>query len=105
MLRDTLDSLVRLTTRKKDKIDVRANTVRGYFKGYPFLCIAKYVDDPHHIVDWCSNNATEWNYRTFRVSPSRYSCDWDFDELGGGDLSFWAFTDEEDAVMFALQWS
>ena len=48
-------------------------------------------------------NCDEWNHGYFRVSEL-INGDWVFNDITGYDVSFWTFTNEADATMFALKW-
>ena len=94
--------------KEKTKINVHADTVRWYFEGYPFVCvIANSISSDawalRQVMEWCTENCDEWNHGYFRVSEL-INGDWVFNDITGYDVSFWTFTNEADATMFALKW-
>jgi hypothetical protein len=65
------------------------------------------------MKDWCNFNCTgKWREDIHRVSKSSYQghpweegTEWRMDEMGGGDVIFFAFKSEKDMMMFLLRWS
>lgn len=86
-------------TYQDPDVCVYAGRVRDYYHGYPYV-IACDIS----MYDWCDKNCTG-RFRTgiHSVTESRYiTGDWDFDEMGGSDIFFYAFKQESDFIMFCL---
>ena len=95
--------------RKESKdavlLNLYSNTVRGYFVGYKYICVSdrNSVQAIQEGQQWCNKNCEGgWHRGLFRVSATADGKDWEFNDITGGDISFWAFHNEEDAVMFML---
>lgn len=92
-------------------INLRASTVREYFQGYKYVVTLPWRDESpddmqKEIYCWLDeNHIMEFTHNILRVSSSYHSADvYVIDEMGGGDLWFWAFKNERDAMLFALRW-
>ena len=59
----------------------------------------------HEIEDWCSDKI-RWNYRVdiHRVWQDQWG-KYSLNDIGGGDIIFFAFKREQDFTHFLLRWS
>lgn len=59
----------------------------------------------HEIEDWCSDKI-RWNYRVdiHRVWQDQWG-KYSLNDIGGGDIIFFAFKHEKDFAHFLLRWS
>jgi hypothetical protein len=102
----------------------RASDITNWYQGYAYVhCIESYQ---HHyayrliydygpggvrygadeIDDWCRANCQgKFRSESHRVSWNQWSQRWHMDEMGGSDLVFFAFKDEQDYLLFSLRWS
>ena len=92
------------------KIFSRASIVRGYYSGYKYVVEFTYHsalrnnETVSFAKQWCKENCIGgWRSDIHRVIASA-DIDWDFNEIGGYDAWFWAFENEQDAIMFSLTW-
>jgi hypothetical protein len=101
-----------------------AHRVIDFYKGYPYVfavpwqCYnneywSQFTDSFEGIgelMDWCrEHDFKEFRSDVFRVSlsntyNSHNASEYIFDEMGGGDVKFFAFTSSEDFCFFALRW-
>lgn len=101
-----------------------AHRVNDYYKGYPYVFVipwrsfnnsywSQFPDNYEamdEIVKWCkAQEFPHFRDDIFRVSQSTGSTmatdgDWVFDEMGGGDCRFIAFTREEDLIWFTIRY-
>lgn len=102
---------------EKPTLNICAATVSRYFENYPYLVewfpnhrprtedIFAYGD---RAEAWCksecSGHFAHNVHRVLRSDSYSNKKEWVFNDLGGSDIWFWAFTKEEDAVMFSLRW-
>ena len=103
-------------TRINDpRISVKACSVKDYYVGYPFVVKCPYdskigkLFNNHYftyqdtIDQWMQGN----NVRNYRTDIHRViyhnGCDV-FNEIGGTDHLYAAFTNEQDAIWFSLTW-
>jgi hypothetical protein len=94
-----------------------ANRIRDYYHGYPFIYSFEFgkismvdllgdwyqgIDD---IREWCNKNChNKWRDDYHRVWRENEDEDWRMDEMGGGDVLFFAFKEERDLMLFILRW-
>lgn len=58
----------------------------------------------HLIEEWCEENLThKWRKDGHRCLVNHWG-QWEINEIGGGDLIFFAFQNKEDYFMFSLKW-
>jgi len=65
------------------------------------------------LAAWCTENCTKrfrWDYHRVSLpygigSGGHVVSDYVFDEMGGGDVIFFAFEDNQDFCFFSLRWS
>ena len=102
----------------------RASTVKDYYHGYkyvnqfttaridPFIRFGTWMEGLAEITAWCENNCQDkWRNDIMRVYKQT-ALSWDRDseeewvisDIGGGDVLFFAFKDEQDAFLFKLTW-
>ncbi len=97
-----------------------ANRITDVFCGYPHL-IAIYNTEPftrnysnweegyRAANAWCSEHCTgKWRESIHRVLWDKYGYNepaWVVNEIGGKDIMFFAFKNQEDAIMFTLKWT
>lgn len=102
----------------------RASKVKDYYHGYryvvqfttaradPFIRFGTWMEGLESITDWCRNNCQDkWRHDIMRVYKQT-ALGWDGDseeewwinDIGGGDVLFFAFKDEQDAFLFKLTW-
>ena len=96
------------------RLNLNAPTIRSFCKGYPFVVVLayslKYSDDlpraNQTITDWCEGACTGAFYSNMKhvivddIDPN----DWAIVDTQGKDTWFWAFENEQDAIMFSLRW-
>lgn len=118
------------TQREFDKkfdslINPYADTIKNYYKGYQYYYVFYSTQDsPWHIFgdwlegltvvnEWCEKNCQgKWRFDIHRVLrqtgiglDDTTEVTWFFNELGGRDRLFFAFTDHKDLMLFTLRWS
>ena len=114
-IKSSIDDLIRtFYNRRSDStldknINQRASTVKDFYMGYPYVIQWEATIEQYQKLDtarlWCKNNCIgRYTTHIHRVIPDAWTKEMAFNELGGIDTCFWAFTDESDAVMFALTW-
>ena len=88
----------------------RASRIKSYYENFPFVVVwdndsyQKYVSESGAALEWCGANCVgKYTTHIHRVIKDEWD-EWVFNELGGSDLCFWAFTDGQDALMFSLRW-
>lgn len=99
----------------------RADTVRQFYSGYPYLhCFTDHIQDMVYIGDWYQGMGIVRQWATENCK-GKFRCDlhsmtmtdgkapptldgWKFDYCFGGDFCFFAFELEEDAIWFKLRW-
>lgn len=89
-------------------LNQRANSVKDFYKGYPY--IIRWGPDKDKqwvklaaINDWCQKNCKgKFTTHIHRVVYDEWNGGWTFNGIGGADYCFWAFEYSEDAVMFSL---
>lgn len=104
--------------RKNDpRINRYANTIADFYFGYKYLAIfesskpfisegnGSWWDGYQKMAKWCDENC-KGHYREDinRVFRS-HSGDWVINEIGGGDVLFVAFDNEQDYTWFTLRWT
>lgn len=116
ILKDCIRDLMKVLhnsepSRKIDSgINFRANSVSDYYKGYPFVSRWEYGTNRNYesIAEaqiWCDENCKgKYTNHIHRVIFDQWNGGWIFNNIGGLDYCFWAFENEEDAVMFSLKW-
>lgn len=73
-------------------------------KGEPWVSYPTWIDGYDTIQSWCKENCEgKWRTGIHRVFKN-YWGEWTENELGGGDVLFFAFKSEEDCFMFKLKW-
>jgi hypothetical protein len=103
-----------------------AHRVVDFYKGYPYVFAVPWqcynneywsqFTDPGEgiglLMEWCR----EHEFKEFRSDIHRVNLqhgigvgghitsDYFFDEMGGGDVTFFAFTNDQDFCFFALRW-
>lgn len=89
----------------------RTSRIKDFYQNYPFIVVwdnnnyRRYVDESGNAMEWCSTNCSgKYTSHIHRVVTDSWSDEWVFNEMGGTDICFWAFTDEQDALMFSLKW-
>lgn len=106
-----------------------ANHITEYYHGYPFIHSFKsshstpfdqfgdWLEGLSALRGWCDEHCkAKWRADIIRVSirdggpgPGArlrmVDGDWMMDEMGGGDVLFFAFKSEEDMLWFSLRWA
>lgn len=116
------DSWRRYRHNRDPDINRYANHIEYFYEGYPYLVAFK--DYSHYaytcihdfgigglrfgyndMADWCEDHI-RWNYRCdcHRVWQNQ-SGELEFNDIGGGDIIFFAFKREKDYTHFMLRWS
>lgn len=98
-----------------DKND-RANSIKDYYHGYayfttfessrgdPWTRYPSWIDGYDAIQSWCKENCKDkWRTDIHRVIKD-YCGNWQLNDVGGGDVLFFAFKSQEDCFMFKLKW-
>lgn len=75
------------------------------WKDYGFAGVWPYHDTADKMVKWCEDNCrgkwrNDW-HRGFWDQQGNY----EFNEIAGGDIMFFAFKEESDFMWFTLTWS
>jgi len=110
--------------RKNDPdISYRASRVKDYYHGYQYVhgfesgkhyaYTLRYDYGPgghrygfDDIVDWCEENCEDKvRHDFFRVFRYDADCEWEINEIGGSDIVFVAFKNQEDYMYFKLRWA
>ena len=94
----------------------RASRVRDMYPGYPYVFEKQYSEafwgqfgeweqGLNVMRVWCQANCQgKWRDDFHRVIKD-YWGDWVCNELGGGDVLFFAFKSEQECMWFTLRWS
>ena len=93
-----------------------ASRVKDMYPGYPYVFELQY-DSSYWtelggwerglvtMKDWCQENCQDkWRDDFHRVIKD-YWDEWICNEIGGGDVLFFAFKSEQDWLWFTLRWS
>lgn len=104
--------------------NIRASKVTDYYHGYkyviqfttsrsdPFTRYNTWIEALDGMCAWCKANCNDkWRNDIMRVYKQT-ALGWDGDseeewwinDIGGGDVLFFAFKDEQDAFLFKLTW-
>lgn len=96
--------------------NLRASRIKDYYHGYPHIVAftssrgepwARYpswIQAYNAIEIWCEENCEgKWRTDIHRVIQD-YWGNWEMNDIGGGDVLFFAFKDVNDAFMFKLKW-
>jgi hypothetical protein len=81
-------------------------------RGRPFTDYDSWMVAYQTMIQWCKDNCQDkWREDIHRVTKqtgldmdSKEYPDWHFSDIGGGDVLFFAFKDERDAMLFTLKW-
>lgn len=97
--------------------NVRATRVKDIYFGYPYVYgyetpsgtpwfqFGDWLEGLTVIKDWCDANCKDkWREDIHRVIKDYWS-EWEINELGGGDILFFAFKNEKDYMLFLLRWT
>jgi hypothetical protein len=116
MFSQVIDSLIKVThnNRELNKVDTRihqnASTVKDFYFGYNHIIHWNYTAArwEHFVSDtamkWCQDHCTgSFACHVHRVIYDEWN-GWVMNEIGGSDELFWAFENEQDAIMFSLSW-
>lgn len=106
-------------TYDKD-VNFYAGRISEYYRGYPFIYafesshltpfdqFGDWLEGLYALRKWCGENCkAKWRADILRVNK-RWDIEddgWIMDELGGGDVLFFAFKSEEDMLWFSLRWA
>lgn len=99
-----------------------AHRINDFYRGYPYVHVilrdpwnryGEFLEGLPELTSWCDKNCQgKYRYDIHRVSKQMgigsdgsSTPEWFFDEMGGGDLLFFAFKDQRDLTMFILRWS
>ena len=111
--------------RNDPRCDMRANTTKHYFHGYPYVHIyhttrgepwtryGDWIEGLDELRNWCRENCQgHWRDDILRVYKQTAIAwdhtteeEWHINDIGGGDALFVAFDDEQDYVLFLLMWA
>lgn len=99
-------------------ISIYASDISSFYHGYPYTFPLEseglrdyglsgplpYSDLADEMKKWCEENCrgkwrNDW-HRGFWNPQGNY----EFNGIGGGDMMFFAFQDEQDSIMFRLRW-
>jgi hypothetical protein len=96
--------------------NTRASRVKDYYHGYthivtfessrgdPWTRYLNWLEAYNALEEWCKENCKDkWRTDIHRVIKD-YSGEWTLNDIGGGDVLFFAFKSQEDAFMFKLKW-
>ena len=96
--------------------NLRASSIKDYYHGYPHIVTFEssrgdpwtrypsWIQAYNAIEIWCEENcAGKWQTDIHRVIQD-YWGNWKMNDIGGGDVLFFAFKDVNDAFMFKLKW-
>lgn len=94
----------------------RATRIKDYYHGYSYIVVFEssqgdpwtrydtWIDAYNAIETWCKENCKDkWRTDIHRVIKD-YWGHWTMNDIGGGDVLFFAFKSEEDCFMFKLKW-
>lgn len=94
----------------------RASRIKDYYHGYahivsfessqgdPWTRYPTWIDAYSAIEEWCKENCEDkWRTDIHRVIKDHWG-NWQMNDIGGGDVLFFAFKSEEDCFMFKLKW-
>ena len=98
--------------------NIRATRVKDYYQGYPYYVgfessrgdpwtrYGTWLDAYQAIEEWCKENTEEkWRSDILRVfKAASTSHEWELNDIGGGDVLFFAFKNVNDAFVFKLKW-
>jgi len=99
-----------------DGTNFRAGRVKDMYPGYPFLYELQYSAEfwaefggweigLEVMKKWLRENCQDkWRDDFHRVIKDHWG-DWVINELGGSDILFVAFKNEQDCMWFGLRWS
>jgi hypothetical protein len=94
----------------------RASRVKDMYPGYPYVFELEYAlgfwtqfgdwaQGLSIMKDWAQEHCKDkWRDDFHRVIKD-YWGDWECNELGGGDVLFFAFKSEQDCMWFTLRWT
>jgi hypothetical protein len=102
----------------------RTSRINDFYHGYSYVYCCEnsnhivYEYGPgfsigiEYIAEWAKQNVKhKWRYDAHRVRQQTgigldgsTEREWYFDEMGGGDYYFFAFTNEKDYLWFLLRW-
>lgn len=101
----------------------RATQIKNFYQGYKHIhCFDNHSSDIYKIIydygpggyrdgfddvyDWCKEHLQgKWRYDCHRViNCPATAWQWEINEIGGHDIWFFAFQDDEDYFIFKLQW-
>lgn len=99
----------------------RADRVKDYYHGYqhivqfttargdPWTRFGTWLEGLEAIHKWCDDNCEDkWRHDILRVIEVkdffREEYEWVVNEIGGGDVLFFAFKNDHDAFLFKLTW-
>lgn len=94
----------------------RATRIKDSYHGYPYITFFEssrgdpwtryptWIEGYDAIQAWCKENCKDkWRTDIRRVIKDYWE-EWIENDIGGGDVLFFAFKDQEDAFMFKLKW-
>ncbi len=115
------DSKAQYERRYDPDYNLRATSLRDYYHGYPYWADIPY---PHHayqvlydygpggwregyhdIWDWCKEHCEDKFRIDFLRVIQNYSGEWEVNEIGGMDVIFIAFKNENDFLNYCLRWA
>lgn len=119
-----VDSWAQYHRRYDPDYNSRADKVKDYYHGYkclvqftsartdPFIRFGTWMEGLDSITEWCKNNCQDkWRHdimRVYKQTALGFDGDseeeWWINDIGGGDVLFFAFKDEQDAFLFKLTW-
>lgn len=96
--------------------NTRASRVKDYYHGYthivtfessrgdPWTRYLNWLEAYNALEEWCKENCKDkWRTDIHRVIKDNWG-EWTLNDIGGGDVLFFAFKSQEDAFMFKLKW-
>lgn len=96
--------------------NTRAGRVKDYYHGYthivtfessrgdPWTRYLNWLEAYNALEEWCKENCKDkWRTDIHRVIKD-YCGEWTLNDIGGGDVLFFAFKSQEDCFMFKLKW-
>lgn len=113
LLRRTVNRSINSTSEDLFGRTLRARTVKEYFTEFPFvICLSDSANfnpinlhlKSTEIGAWCKENEIRFVTGIHQVIWDEIENDWVMNSIAGEEKWFWAFRNEQDAIMFALRW-
>jgi hypothetical protein len=104
--------------RYDPRVNYRASRIKDFYDGYAYIsCFESskslsetygdWLEGLAAMRDWCEENCSQhWRHDIHRViKNTATSNEYEMNEIGGSDILFFAFENEQDCFLFNLKWS